>query len=338
MTASTLNIFRAGTWTANNGQTLTFSESDVAAIAAVYDPAKHEAPLVIGHPALDDPAYGWVAALETAPSGLEATPRKVDPKFAMWVNEERFNRISSSLFPPDSPSNPVPGSYYLRHVGFLGAATEAVKGLRKPRFVSMSEDDGTITIEFPIPAIEFSAPVIEVPPVAEPTKDQPANVGTVDYAAKSTALEAENAALKATLAQRDAEIAAAQSRQLRSEITNFAESLIERGCVLPRDKAGLVEFLVTIPLAQNLEFASADDGNPVKTGARAWALDFLNRLPVQVDFSERTAGAAAHDPVAQFSAPPGYAVDESQLAKHQQALALVKARGIPYAQAIHEIG
>lgn len=329
MSIPTLHIFKAGTHTANSGLSLTFSASDLAATAAAYDPAKHEAPLVVGHPATDDPAYGWVDALALLADGLEATSRQVDPAFAAMVNDEHFNRISSSFFLPDAPNNPVPGVYYLRHVGFLGAAAPAVKGLRKPRF-DLSDESGTVTVEFSVsPAQEVSfvskANPPSAPPAASPAGD------TVDYAAQNRNLVAENARLQA-------ELAAERARQARSEITNFAESLIDRGCVLPRDKAGLVEFLVTIPLAQNLEFASAADGNSVKTGARAWALDFLNRLPAQVDFSERTAGAAAHDPVAQFSAPPGYAVDESQLAKHQQALALVKARGIPYAQAIHEIG
>lgn len=328
MTASTLNIFRAGTWTANNGQMLTFSESDVAATAISYDPAKHEAPLVIGHPATDDPAYGWVDTLESAVSGLEATPRNVDPEFAAMVNAERFNRISASFFMPDSTSNPVPGVYYLRHVGFLGAAAPAVKGLRKPSF-DLSDNAGTVTIE-------FSSPVIEVPTVAEPTKDQPANGGAVDYAAKSNALEIENATLKAALAQREAEIAATQAQQLRSEAANFAETLIQQGRVLPRDKTGLVEFMAAIPADSVLEFA--EEGQIAKPKTRAWLEGFLKRMPVQVDFSERTAGAAAHDTAAQFSAPPGYAVDESQLSKHHQALALVKARGVPYSQAINEIG
>jgi hypothetical protein len=43
-----------------SGQALAFSESDLQATVAAYDPAKHEAPLVVGHPTHDMPAYGWV--------------------------------------------------------------------------------------------------------------------------------------------------------------------------------------------------------------------------------------------------------------------------------------
>ena len=56
----TLEIFKAGKHTTAAGQTLEFSEADLQATVAAYDPGKHEAPLVIGHPSIDAPAYGWV--------------------------------------------------------------------------------------------------------------------------------------------------------------------------------------------------------------------------------------------------------------------------------------
>ena len=58
-----LHIFKPGRQTAMSGATLDFSESDLAACAQAYDPALHEAPLVIGHPKHDGPAYGWVKSL-----------------------------------------------------------------------------------------------------------------------------------------------------------------------------------------------------------------------------------------------------------------------------------
>ena len=138
-----LQIFRVGQHTDMTGRTIAFSASDLAATAAAYDPARYEAPLVVGHPTTDDPAYGWVAALVLSGSCLEASPRQVDPAFAALVNEERFNRISASFFLPDVPSNPVPGVFYLRHVGFLGAAAPAVRGLKKPSF-SLSAPAGHV--------------------------------------------------------------------------------------------------------------------------------------------------------------------------------------------------
>ena len=136
-TSSLLQIFRAGRHTAMSGAVLDFSDADLAATAAAYDPARSEAPIVVGHPKTDGPAYGWVRSLSFAEGGLEAEPHQVDPAFAELVDAGRFKKISASFFTPDAPNNPVPGVYYLRHVGFLGAQPPAVKGLRSPEFADV---------------------------------------------------------------------------------------------------------------------------------------------------------------------------------------------------------
>ena len=129
-----LQIFKPGRHTAMSGAALDFSVDDLAASAAAYDPALSEAPIVVGHPVTDAPAYGWVKSLAFAGGGLEAEPDQVDPAFAEMVAAGRFKKISASFYPPASKNNPAPGVYYLRHVGFLGAQPPAVKGLRAPSF------------------------------------------------------------------------------------------------------------------------------------------------------------------------------------------------------------
>ncbi len=133
-----IQIFKAGRHTAASGETLAFSAADLEATAKAYDPKVHEAPLVVGHPDSDSPAYGWVSALH-AGDGLEAETAQVDPAFAEMVNEGRFKHISASFYRPDAPRNPTPGIYYLRHVGFLGAQAPAVKGLRAAQFSAADE-------------------------------------------------------------------------------------------------------------------------------------------------------------------------------------------------------
>jgi len=59
------------------------------------------------------------------------------------VNKGRYKKISASFYSPNYPFNPAPGSYYLKHVGFLGAVPPAVKGLGDARFST------------PTPGIEF---------------------------------------------------------------------------------------------------------------------------------------------------------------------------------------
>lgn len=142
-----IEIFRPGTHTDTSCRRLNFSREDVAAIAAGYDPARFGAPVVVGHPKTDDPAFGWVKGLELRDDGvLIARTDKVAPEFAAAVKDGRYKKVSASFYLPDHPNNPTPGRYYLRHVGFLGAAAPAVKGL-KP--VELSADESqTVTVEF----------------------------------------------------------------------------------------------------------------------------------------------------------------------------------------------
>ncbi len=139
MVCKRLHIFRSGRHTATDGRSLTFSAGDLAACAAAYDPAVHEAPIVVGHPTMNAPAYGWVSGLHFDGSDLYADAGQVEPQFAELVNAGRFKKISASLYMPDSPGNPTPGKYYIRHVGFLGAAPPAVKGLRDASFAAAEE-------------------------------------------------------------------------------------------------------------------------------------------------------------------------------------------------------
>lgn len=136
-------IFRKGRHTASSGATLDFSEDALRAAVAAYDPALHEAPIVVGHPKDNAPAYGWVGAVsfnETT-GEIEVDPAQVDADFAEMVAAGRFKKRSASWYLPDSPANPKPGTLYLRHVAFLGAQPPAVKGLRD---VNFSEEAGVV--------------------------------------------------------------------------------------------------------------------------------------------------------------------------------------------------
>lgn len=141
-----LHIFRAGIHQPMQGGAIEFREVDLAATAAAYDPALGEAPIVVGHPKLDAPAYGWVRALRAEGGDLVAEPHQVEPAFAEMVQAGRFKKISASFYTPSHPSNPKPGAFYLKHVGFLGAAAPAVKGLRDVAFAA--DDADVVTLEF----------------------------------------------------------------------------------------------------------------------------------------------------------------------------------------------
>jgi hypothetical protein len=149
-----LHIFRAGIHQPMQGGALEFREADLAATAAAYDPAFGEAPIVVGHPKLDAPAYGWVRALRAEGGDLVAEPHQVEPAFAEMVQAGRFKKISASFYTPNHPSNPKPGAFYLKHVGFLGAAAPAVKGLRDVAFAADEAD--VVTLEFAADGAAYS--------------------------------------------------------------------------------------------------------------------------------------------------------------------------------------
>lgn len=100
---------------------------------ATFNGDHHEPPAVIGHPRMDDPAYGWVSGLRKSVSNgvaiLEATFKDVDPGFERQVKSGSYKKRSAAFYPDGS----------LRHVGFLGAAPPAVKGLAN---VTFREGDG----------------------------------------------------------------------------------------------------------------------------------------------------------------------------------------------------
>ncbi|MDZ7870775.1 MAG: hypothetical protein U5L02_16515 [Rheinheimera sp.] len=141
-----LEIFRTGQQTDVSGRTWNFTEADMQAAVAAYDPALFAAPLVVGHPTLNDPAYGWVNKLEIKDGLITAEPKDVEAQFAALVNEGRFSKMSASWFPPGHSANPKPEGWYLRHVGFLGAAAPALPGLKPASFAS--DDKDVVTFDF----------------------------------------------------------------------------------------------------------------------------------------------------------------------------------------------
>lgn len=130
-----IEIFKAGRQIDDAGTVHEFTPADVAEIAQAYDPALREAPLTIGHPESNRPAYGWVSRLQaTADGRLMMKADRVDMNFAEMVKAGRYVKRSASFYPPAHPNNPRPGAWYLRHVAWLGAQQPAVPGLRNVTF------------------------------------------------------------------------------------------------------------------------------------------------------------------------------------------------------------
>jgi cation transport regulator ChaB len=129
-----IQIFRTGTHTDSAGNLRDWTEEDLNRIVSQYDPQKHEAPVVVGHPADNAPAFGWVEALKRDGEFLLAKFKNLVPEFVDMIKRGLFKKRSISLYP----------DLTLRHVGFLGAMAPAVKGLADVKF----GEGKPMTIEF----------------------------------------------------------------------------------------------------------------------------------------------------------------------------------------------
>lgn len=133
----TFEIMYPGTFTSSDGRRISFSVPDLNEIAETYSLSKMVAPLTIGHPADNKPDLGPVLSVFVYQERLHVSADFSDALFD-GVQKGAYKNRSASFYLPDSPGNPTPGKMYLRHVGFLGAAAPAVKGLSPLNFASVN--------------------------------------------------------------------------------------------------------------------------------------------------------------------------------------------------------
>jgi hypothetical protein len=134
-----IEIFRAGDYTAQGKAKIT--RADLERVIRNYDPSFHEAPVTVGHPKNDLPAFAWIDRLALNGDTLLAKEKQVDPQFNEARKAGRYKKRSAAFY-QDADGN-VTG---LRHVGWLGAQPPEVKGLQNVNF----EDKGRefITVDF----------------------------------------------------------------------------------------------------------------------------------------------------------------------------------------------
>lgn len=355
-----IEIFRAGRHTDMHGRTIEFTADDLKAIAEGYDPELSPAPVVVGHPKTDAPAYGWHKRLVAEGDSLFAEEDQVDEAFNDMRRAGRFKNRSASFYLPDAPNNPKPGQLYIKHVGWLGAAAPAVKGLKQ---VSFAEDEegvvefalsdrrwgfrhvadiargfrdwlietaglekaNEVVPDWRIQALneaaqdDDSSPAFTAGTGAEETtvteKKTPAGDKSAEFAEREQQLDTRSADLDT----REQKLAERESIARRTDATDFADQLVDQGKVLPKDKATVVELLLALPTDKPLSFADGDD--QVEKPAADLFRAFLDGLPKQIEFGERSAetgdGSGSYD----FAAPPGAQVDAGQAELHRKARA-----------------
>ncbi|CAI1061131.1 Uncharacterised protein [Serratia ficaria] len=365
---ATLAVFAPGTHTAMDGRTMTLTAEDCIDMANSYDPTLSEAPFVIGHPKLTAPSYGWSRRFEYRDGFLYTEPHQVNPAFAEAFNAGSYKKRSLSFYLPNTPGNPKPGHFYPRHVGFLGAVPPGVKGLPDAEFAEYAEgDDAPVSFAIPwetevltdllrgvrdyivekdgaeradqlMPQWrlrtleEIAANAVDdsrISPLAyaeetnvDPNKKTPVTAETL--AQRETELAEREAKLR-----KDEEVAKEREAKTRREaIVSYADGLVKAGSILPRQKTGVVEVLLSLDSAP-LSFA--DGETTVNKTPEELLRDVLNEKPKVVDFSEKTRqedGAALDfaDVTVVADAANAYVAEQAQ-----------KGRTVSYTDAVNHV-
>jgi hypothetical protein len=286
-----IEIFKPGTFTSVEGEAMTFTSADMVELAESYDAATNPAPLVIGHPGMADPAYGWVKGLSVVGDVLIAETEKVESSFAESVNDGRYKKISARLYPRDHPANPTPGKLHIQHVGFFGAHAVAVKGL-KPASFSEAQQVGCMTFEHPH---NTPGKQLEEADLAQDEKDG------LSFAEAQSALAVERAQFakdKAAFAETQ-KIAAKEASDARHAANlSFAEGVVGAGKLAPHAKDELVHVLDQLAVPDVLSFGEGDKAKSPLAIVRGW----FDKAGTLVSFAEVAkddgfVGGGAADPV-----------------------------------------
>ena len=122
-----IDICRAGTWRDTAQREVAIDEGRLDRIVAAHASAD-PAPVVVGHPEIDAPAFAWIDGLRRTGDRLQAKLRDIAPAFREAVEAGRYSGRSIAL-----------QGDALRHLGFLGGRAPAVPGLAPTQFAAEAD-------------------------------------------------------------------------------------------------------------------------------------------------------------------------------------------------------
>lgn len=311
-------ILKTGKFKDSRGREHEFTDTDLDRIVATYDPAHHEAPIVIGHPKDNAPAFGWVEGLKRVGHTLFAeadNKKKLIPEFLDMLKRGLFKKRSASFYEDGM----------LRHVGFLGAMPPAVKGLADIEF--SAEEGATIEFdegyrlgmigrvfqrlrEFIIDKFDtdtadrivgnWEIEELQRQSDSETVKSSFSDNGTQtkedemleELKRQIQELQGKVSSFTEQLKAKDREIETLKSDNMkimvvgrRAEFSSFCDELMDEGRMTPVQKSQALDFMEILQGIGEYEF-SEDDGKKEKRAPLDAFKAFLSSLPKQVEFSE----------------------------------------------------
>jgi hypothetical protein len=326
---------------------MTFAAGDLRAMADAYHFETAPAPVVVGHPQADAPAFGWITGFEYDADAerLFAVIGELDAAFATAVQDGRYKKVSMSFFNPEHAANPQPGTWYPKHLGFLGGAAPAVSGLKNVAFSIPQNEAVTFTADFGERGFENTASILQslreflIEKFGREDADKALPAWEIEWLGDTeiedrprafsapsdpaptdptpTPSKEEPAVADPTKAELDDRAAALDKRQKKmdhDENASFAESLVTDGRLLPVSQDKVVALLDGLPTDASVSFASGDP----KMSPRDALRDILSAQPKVVSFGATDIPAAGNEKAVNF-ASDGKDVDPVQLATHNAA-------------------
>lgn len=324
-------IFKIGTHTSDKGITKDYTLNDLNFIAQSYNPQEDEAPIVIGHPADNSPAYGWISSLEVTEDGklvADAQEDKIQPEFLSAVKEGRYKKRSISLTPDGK----------LRHVGFLGGVAPAVKGLTDIQF---SQPSSTL-IEFDInnetmEQLGNDSPVtlseVEESKAIDSIQSQLNNINETIKQLNSDFTESQNNDLTLKLNSLAIELNGLKSKINRSSFESLLDQKLGVGSIIPVLKE---KVLAVSNFASSQNFSENFSQDNFSNDINRLLIDLVESLPklkLENNFAEKPEYVLDKS-LDEFK---DLTVDEESKALHNKAIALSKKENISYLNAVKKL-
>ena len=245
-------VFKSGKHTDSKGNEREWTETELQTIAEKYnEQSEHEAPIVVGHPKDNSPAYGWIAKLKAEGGKLFAMAKdEIVPEFVEAVKKGMYKKRSISLYP----------DLTLRHIGFLGAVPPAVKGLKDLAFA----EDESLVFEF-----GEDEPANQEPPANEPNPNEEIDKLKAELELKNAeieklkAYEEDNTKLKEQIQfvedEKQKAMSILKDLELKSRITNIQMYLQEQVAYGNISPAQSEKFLMVFQALDSIELVEKDN-------------------------------------------------------------------------------
>lgn len=265
-----LEIFRAGDY----GPKGKYSTEDLEKMVANFN-AADQAPIVVGHPETDAPAWGWLSEVKRQGEVLLGRIGELHKDFAAALAENKFRNRSVRI--AQTASGPK-----LLHLGFLGAVLPQVEGLKTAAF---GDDSQRLDYAFDLPE---KAPTSEGGQTA--TKEE-----EMDKDEQIKKLQADLAAEKKARADEKTAADEKARKTLRAEFALFVDSeLIGKGKLPKEEKEAAVEFMASLPTGEAADFSVTEEGKTTTHSLVEWFKDFVKSLPA-ADFTRELPPGAVKD-------------------------------------------